>query len=229
LRTASDSFFEQMGTSWGLGGRNWFFRFGGAPATPPFGGAQPGAGIAGGVGLAGGGGNGGLGFMAAQGSQRSNVMQAGNLTLFNGFPGFVGDASQSPFVTGIVPIVGQQAKVPWQQQWRGDIPKQIRESADTDLRIERNVAPAQPPGAQQDDPGRSSLEELRRRRESADAARQQEALAHLAKAHEALAAGKSNVARIYFQMAFRRAEGALRQRIASELDALQAAPPKPQR
>ncbi len=131
LRTANDNFFERTGSNWALGGQNWFLRFGGGPAAPPFGGAQPGAGIGGGAGFSGGGGIGGsFGFTAAQGSRRSNVMQSGNLTLFNGYPGFLGDTSQSPFVTGIIPVVGQ-GKPPWRLQIDGDIPTQKRETRPT--------------------------------------------------------------------------------------------------
>src|SRR5689334_2461555 len=98
LQSVGDSFFEHIGASWSLRGRNGFFRFGGGPALPPFGGATPGAGITGGAGINGNGVNGGLAFMAGQGARRSNVMQSGNLTLYNGYPGVVADSSQSPFV-----------------------------------------------------------------------------------------------------------------------------------
>lgn len=43
---------------------------------------------------------------AAQGDQRSNVLQAPKVTLFNGQSAAVADTSQRPFVTSIIPVVG---------------------------------------------------------------------------------------------------------------------------
>ena len=46
---------------------------------------------------------------AAQGDTRSNVLQAPKVTLFNGQQAFVSDASQRPFVTSVIPVVGDFA------------------------------------------------------------------------------------------------------------------------
>ncbi len=45
-------------------------------------------------------------LQAAQGDDRSNVLQAPKVTLFNGQMGMVMDNSQRPFVTSIIPVVG---------------------------------------------------------------------------------------------------------------------------
>jgi len=45
-------------------------------------------------------------IQAAQGNTRSNVMQAPKVTLFNGQNAFVSDTRQRPFVTAVVPVVG---------------------------------------------------------------------------------------------------------------------------
>lgn len=45
-------------------------------------------------------------IQAAQGSTRSNIMQAPKVTLFNGQQAFVSDTRQRPFVTAVVPVVG---------------------------------------------------------------------------------------------------------------------------
>ncbi|MFM7520437.1 MAG: hypothetical protein ACKO9B_08210 [Planctomycetota bacterium] len=45
-------------------------------------------------------------IQAAQGNTRSNVMQAPKVTLFNGQQAFVSDTRQRPFVTAVVPVVG---------------------------------------------------------------------------------------------------------------------------
>ncbi len=48
-------------------------------------------------------------LQAAQGDRRSNVLQAPKVTLFNGQQASVADQSQRPFVTSIVPVVGDFA------------------------------------------------------------------------------------------------------------------------
>jgi general secretion pathway protein D len=48
-------------------------------------------------------------LQAAEGDDRSNVMQAPKVTLFNGQNAFVSDQSQTPFVTSIIPVVGDFA------------------------------------------------------------------------------------------------------------------------
>ena len=48
-------------------------------------------------------------LQAAQGDQRSNVLQAPKVTLFNGQQASVSDTSQRPFVTSLVPVVGDFA------------------------------------------------------------------------------------------------------------------------
>jgi general secretion pathway protein D len=77
-------------------------------ATPQFGGFQPTAGMS-------------VGFAilsdieafffitAAQGDQRSNVLQAPKVTLFNGQQAIVQDITQSPFVISVIPVVGDFA------------------------------------------------------------------------------------------------------------------------
>jgi len=48
-------------------------------------------------------------IQAAQGNVRNNVMQAPKVTLFNGQNAFVSDTRQRPFVTSVVPVVGDFA------------------------------------------------------------------------------------------------------------------------
>ncbi|MDP7015807.1 MAG: general secretion pathway protein GspD [Pirellulaceae bacterium] len=48
-------------------------------------------------------------LQAAQGNARSNVLQAPKVTLFNGQSASVSDTSQRPFVTSIIPVVGDFA------------------------------------------------------------------------------------------------------------------------
>ncbi|MEQ8788577.1 MAG: hypothetical protein RIC55_19865 [Pirellulaceae bacterium] len=48
-------------------------------------------------------------LQAAQGDTRANILQAPKVTLFNGQQAFVSDTSQTPFVTSVVPVVGDFA------------------------------------------------------------------------------------------------------------------------
>jgi general secretion pathway protein D len=48
-------------------------------------------------------------LQAAQGDDRTNVLQAPKVTLFNGQFGMVSDTSQRPFVTSVIPVVGDFA------------------------------------------------------------------------------------------------------------------------
>ncbi len=108
FNAVGDSFFENIGTSWGFNYRGIHAQFGGGPnqAAPAFGGFDPSAGLSGGVGVAGRNFNGSLNFNASQGSRQSLVSQTPSVTLSNGQPGFVSDTSQSPFVIGHMPVVG---------------------------------------------------------------------------------------------------------------------------
>ena len=46
---------------------------------------------------------------AAQGDLRTNILQAPKVTLFNGQQAYISDTSQTPFVMGAVPVVGEFA------------------------------------------------------------------------------------------------------------------------
>ncbi|HVT29019.1 MAG TPA: hypothetical protein VHE81_13470 [Lacipirellulaceae bacterium] len=48
-------------------------------------------------------------IQAAQSDSRTNVLEAPKVTLFNGQQAFVADASQRPFVIGVIPVVGEFA------------------------------------------------------------------------------------------------------------------------
>jgi general secretion pathway protein D len=48
-------------------------------------------------------------IQAAQGDSRTNVLQAPKVTLFNGQQAFLSDSSQRPFVTSVIPVVGDFA------------------------------------------------------------------------------------------------------------------------
>ena len=108
FHSVGDSFFENMGTSWGLRGQSWNFSFGGSPvgAASPFGGFNPSAGANFGGGFGGRGINGFFGGNFSQGSQRSFVGRTPSVTTLNGMPGSFHDTSISPFVISHIPVVG---------------------------------------------------------------------------------------------------------------------------
>lgn len=116
VQSAHDSFYEMFGLHWGfrLGGPNGgvFFDNGGfGGVAPGFGGFDPNGAAR--FGFARGGTNGGffMDFMAAQGSDRSFVSSAPMITMPNGGTGGIWSTSITPFVTGWVPVVGQNPQI----------------------------------------------------------------------------------------------------------------------
>ena len=90
--------------------------------------------------------------------------------------------------------------------------------------ITRNERPAlaetrrEPPGA-----GLPTAEDIRRRNALAQSKRADEAIRFYEKGRTTLAGGKANVAKIYFQMAQRRAQGPLLEQVTAQLNALDSA------
>ncbi len=112
----NDSFYENFGSGFGLSnrGRNWFFNTGPASsAVPPFGGYDPGADASFGFGgVTGGGTRFGFDWLGSQGSSRSHVMEAPTIVVPNGGTGSLFSGSIRPFVTGVVPVVGNTSMGP---------------------------------------------------------------------------------------------------------------------
>jgi len=110
-QTMTDSFYENFGFGGINMGRSgpgggWYFNTGPAGSTPPqFGGYDPAADARFGMRF---GGPLGLGFnmLAGQGSTRSNTVTAPTIVLPNGGSGSLFSGSIRPFVTGVIPIVG---------------------------------------------------------------------------------------------------------------------------
>jgi len=249
--SVGESFFEHMGTTWGLRGKNWFFNFG-APyaAAPPFGGFDPSAGGNLGFGFQQGGVNGFFGGNFSQGLRRSFVSRTPSVTLGNGLPGYVSDSSWSPFVISYVPVVGgfptlgAVHPVPPPPARAGpsslaDNPAVVRTRTGQDgltstggrkgsatagdvLLDEsaRKLAAARASSA-----GRPavSVDQARRLYAREQLEQRREVLVYLERARGAENAGKANVARVYYQMAYRRASGGLRDQIRTRLKALETA------
>ncbi|HUT94624.1 MAG TPA: hypothetical protein VMY37_34530 [Thermoguttaceae bacterium] len=281
----SEGFFENMGTSWGLGGRNWFFSFGGSPtqAAPQFGGFDPSAGANFGFSRRSGGINGWFNGNWSQGCRRSFVSQTPSITLTNGYPGYMADASVTPFVVSYVPVVGgfprvgppgpvPPAMVPSPgssgvgrdavlnalQSVRADAAERNRmqNASDAEAEAARMNRPAQPNvlggavgssnrallgkpavppsdaptrelvAARGSSAGRPapSVAEARRLHAAEQAAENEAALKYVELARNAEAAGKPNVAKVYYQNAARGATGELREQILGRIQTLDSPP-----
>lgn len=130
--TTNDDFFERIGTNFGFNLRGGdpngsgsrivgLDPFGNATpngdiqfrqnsfgsAIPPFGGYDPGADATIGFGRLGDNADFFLGLAASQGSSRNIVSQTPSVTIPNGGQGTIIDTTQTPFVTGVVPVVGR--------------------------------------------------------------------------------------------------------------------------
>ncbi|MGC4004481.1 MAG: hypothetical protein QM811_15725 [Pirellulales bacterium] len=88
----------QQGINFGFGGPN--------VAPQPFGLGQPFSGGQLGYGVQGKNGGFNLNFFGQQGSSTSNVSQTPFVTSMNGYPAYFSDTVQRPFVTGLIPVVG---------------------------------------------------------------------------------------------------------------------------
>jgi len=202
----SHGFSEVIGFTGSLSGPGFSAHWGGFPTGLGQPGGATGGGLQGGFGLQGGGFNAGLGFMAAQGSNAVNGMQSASVTTMNGYGGSVSDTSQSPFVIS--------GGVPWQQQVNGVIPRQPgRETS-------FSVVPSQSVAAPPRNSAAQSVAQIRREQQALEQAQQQEAQVHLERGRAAVADGKPGVARVYYQMALRRATGDLKSQVQEELNRL---------
>jgi len=220
-----DSFFENIGVSFGAQfGNNGFFNFGG-PAPPPFGGG-------------GGGGGANFGFQAGdpngtnfrfnlfadQGSSRTLTSNTASVTVPNGGTGSIFSGSLTPFVTGIVPVVGQTSPV-LERYHRLMQQGGLREYAE-----ERGYVPAEPDadegggglrlGASSAERGDLSIAEIRRQQVLEEEQVRSELLALVADAERCIGEGNLGAARVYLQQAARRASGSEKEAILNKLETI---------
>lgn len=224
----SDSYFENIGVNWGANWRGGFFNFGGGGAAPPFGNFDPAAGARFGLGFRGGGGSGFFNLAAGQGSNRTFTSTTPSLTVMNGVAGSIANTIQRPFVTGIIPVVGQQQISPLAERLRRLKYEQATGGGST---AEPSPMTRPPSGGGSLTPrdstanrGDLSLAEIARRRDSRQQDEQNQQAAEiealLQRAAGSRAAGKSNVAKIYYKRALKLAKGEQRTRIARLIDEL---------
>jgi hypothetical protein len=244
LNQTGDSFYEQFGVNFGFHVGNFFFEQNGGTA-PPLGGFTPGAGLNTGFNIhAPGGFDGHFNITAGQGAQTSLVSQAVTTTVPNGVPGFVSDTSQTPFVMGVVPVVGDAdgGISPVRERLErikqggaaaygprggtassaGGKGQRSLEGPDADGPMATGVdgkmvaAPSGTAGR----PPAGSVAQLQQLRAAAEAARQQEIQAIIAKAQEAEAAGKPGQARIFYRQAANRAVSPLKEQLLARASRL---------
>lgn len=226
---ASHSFHEQIGVRWGLRGNGWFFNFGGPAPAPAFGGFDPNAGANFGFG----GPNGFFGITAGQGSDSSLVSSSPSVTVMNGGMGYFSDTVQRPFVTGLVPVVGSPIGVPSLVPDFG-APQSVLQERLQRLQTEGGqpaTDPAPPPAASSGPAAESSaargdlsVAEIKAQKaaekSSREAALAEELAVLLEKAKGKLEAGHPGVAKVYLQMAARKASGEQRAEILKRIEEL---------
>jgi hypothetical protein len=262
FHTANDSFFENMGIGFGFSLPGAGFRPGddrgpsgtiglgptgrpnsrlpfvqGGGVAPPFGGGGAVAPMGGfGFGTAGGGLNTSVVGGFSQGSSRSIVSETPMVVVPNGGQGTFIDATQRPFVTGFIPVVGGYGPgpgygMPTSRAVSPLFERIQRLNAQGALR--RQATRAADPGASQDndrlalgaaasqavssaEQGDLSVAEIRRRQAAQGDAADEELAGWIERARGAEAAGKQNVARIYYRMAAARATGDLKQELQAK-------------
>jgi len=241
LVNAQDSFYESFGTDWGFSqrGRNGYFFFnrGGANAgIPTVGGYDPNAVARFGFGSQGH--NGGFYFnaWAGQGSNRSITSTAPGLMLQNGSSGIIQDISVRPFVTGLVPVVGDRAVSPVEERL-----ERLRQEAaltnpnsqltDADLLLGASAAQgasnttstpsSASPGRSSAERGDISLAEIQRQQSTQSEFDPGEELDNLiAAARIAEANGQKGAARVRYQRAAAKASGELKRALLAKYESL---------
>ena len=223
FNSVSHSFYENIGTAWGIQGRGWFFNFGGpGPGNPaPFGGFDPNAQANFGTGFRGNGFSGNFRMTAGQGSDSTLTSSTPGVMVPNGGMGFFSDTQQRPFVLGVIPVVGEPVSpVRW--------------------RLERMAEQGSSPGAGGSDADRSSetsgggssstssasrgelsVVAIKAQQAAEESAKAAEVAELLAKAQEFEAAGKTASAKIHYRRAALRATGKQQQEIAAKIRELE--------
>lgn len=225
FNSVGHSYYEQIGVRWGLRGNGWFFNFGG-PVNPPFGGFDPNAGANFGFG----GQNGFLNITAGQGSTTNFGSASPSVTVMNGGTGFFSDTVQRPFVTSLVPVVGEirpplmMTPPPGPSVLAERLHRLRTEGTTSAPSVTSHSAPAAASSAEQGD---LSVAEIKAQRAAKNQAAQAEVEVLIEKAAGARDAGNLGAAKVYLEMAARRAAAGsmtdLLQRIKTAQQELDAA------
>jgi hypothetical protein len=182
----------------------------------------------------------------SQGNSRSMVMQAPTVTIPNGGQGTIIDTIQRPFVTGYIPVVGgagapvivggygvpggfgqpvsppvsplferiQRLKAQGGYQPRTQLRSEQRAAGGNKRMVMGGGGNSAGPSTAEH--GDLSVAEIRRQQETEGGAADEDLAAWIERARGAEAAGKTNVARIYYRMAAGRATGELKQQMIAK-------------
>jgi hypothetical protein len=262
FHSVSDSFFERFGVGFGFSipgggkvvglnplgqptpdGSIVFSQGGFGSAVPPFGGYDPGADARSGFARVGNNGNMFFNFAAGQGNTRSMISQTPTIVIPSGGSGTLIDATQQPFVTSIIPVVGGfSGLTPPYPLMRpptiSPLAQRIHEYQQTQAARAASMPvddlPAARPLELGDDAApptaavrRSSAEqgdigvaEIRRQQAAEDESQLVEIRALIERARGVEAAGKPHVAKVYYQQAASRATGELKQDLLAKIQSL---------
>jgi hypothetical protein len=247
--SVSDSFFENIGTSWGFRGKGFNVQFGGPTmAAAQFGRFNPGAGANVGFGFRRNGAGGFFNGNFSQGAQQSFVSQTPCVTVTNGMPGYFAAGTLAPFVVSYVPVVGGFPAIPavfLPDPGPVEPPASSGVGADAIPRALGRAAPVLGGGApqgraavpvdsaahrlafaQESTAGRpaASVQEAKRLRTREEASQQTEARIYFERGLSAQEAGNLGAARAYYQMAARRASGDVQREILQRIESLKTPP-----
>ena len=151
-----------------------------------------------------------FGLTSSLGSDRSIGSTSGSITMMQGGTGFISDTSQSPFVTSVVPVVGDN-NAQTAPAGANDPHAKAADAFDRKLKAAQNDPVGQPV---------ASLAEIRAQQAAEDQAINAEYSQKMQTAAAALADGKPGVARLYYQQVARHANGSLRQQAIDALRSL---------
>ena len=247
LNSVSDSFFERTGVSWGgrIGGVDFSIGGGINAAMPQFGGFQPNAGLNMGFG----GTRGFLNLGMSQGSRRSMISQTPSVTMMNGLSASIHETSNSPFVVSYIPVVGgfpgigyfnpirplptygnssmpisdYRIRALHEALARGSLPANRADQAvpiAPQAARPRVVGPQLPVGPSSATRAAPSVAEARRLHEQEKTINDVEAMVWFERGKTAEVDGKLKAAKLFYQMAGRRATGQLHGKIQARLAAL---------
>ena len=223
FNSASSSFYENIGVSWGLQGRGWFANSGGAGGGIPsgFGGFDPNAQATLGAGFRGNGFSGGFRMTAGQGSDSTLITGTPGVMVPSGGMGFFSDVQQRPFVLGIVPVVGESVSP---LRWRLERMAELGNSpgaGGASVSGSKGNTGGGSSSSSTAERGDLSIAAIKAQQAAEEAAKAGEIAELLAKARELEAEGKISSAKIHYRRAAQRATGKEQQEIAAKIRELE--------
>ena len=240
FQTNRESYAENFNSSWSLRGPGFNMSFNNANAgQPPFGNYNPNVGLTSGWQTRSGPYTGNFNFNLGQSIQRSSISQTPVITSMPGVPSSITIGTQRPFVTSVVPTVNQGFRGPVvqspiqmiQERLRnGELPAgglslrtpQHPRMPDVDIDAQRVHRPTAEERLSHHriDPLPPTRAERNAILNGERSARNNAADAYLKKGLTAEAQGKPGVAKVYYRLGLKQAEGELKKQLQSRLNQL---------